>query len=56
MTLFPYPLRGVDFDDNGLFMNEPAVFWPRQKGLEVPRSRAYRRVIRPGSNRRTARL
>lgn len=43
MTLFPFPLRGVDFDNDGLFMNEPVVTWCRQKGLEVTRSRAYRK-------------
>jgi hypothetical protein len=35
MALFPFLLRGVDFDNNGLFMNEPVVTWCRQKGLEV---------------------
>jgi rhodanese-related sulfurtransferase len=43
MALFPFPLRGVDFDNDGLFMNEPVVTWCRQKGLEVARSRAYRK-------------
>src|SRR5215467_13681550 len=43
MMLFPFPLRGVDFDNDGLFMNEPVVTWCRQKGLEVTRSRAYRK-------------
>jgi hypothetical protein len=43
MTLFPFPLRGVDFDNDGLFMNEPVVTWCRQKGLEITRSRAYRK-------------
>jgi hypothetical protein len=43
MTLFPFPLRGVDFDNDGLFMNEPVVNWCREHGLEVTRSRAYRK-------------
>ena len=43
MTLFPFPLRGVDFDNDGLFMNEPVVTWCREHGLEVTRSRAYRK-------------
>jgi hypothetical protein len=43
MALFPFPLRGVDFDNDGLFMNEPVVSWCRQKGLEITRSRAYRK-------------
>jgi hypothetical protein len=42
MVLFPFPLRGVDFDNDGLFMNEPVVAWCRTKGLEVTRSRPYR--------------
>jgi hypothetical protein len=42
-ALFPFPLRGVDFDNDGLFMNEPVVTWCRQQGLEVTRSRAYRK-------------
>jgi len=51
MTLFPFPLRGVDFDNDGLFMNEPVVTWCREHALEVTA-----RTIRLGSNRRTARL
>jgi hypothetical protein len=57
MALFPFPLRGVDFDNDGLFMNEPVVTWCRQKGLEVTRSHAPTgRTIRPGSSIRTAPL
>jgi len=41
--LFPFPLRGVDFDNDGAFMNEPVVEWCRARGLEVTRSRAYRK-------------
>ena len=29
MQLFPFPLRGVDFDNDGAFMNEPVVEWCR---------------------------
>jgi hypothetical protein len=43
MRLFPFPLRGVDFDNDGAFMNEPVVEWCRARGLEVTRSRAYRK-------------
>jgi hypothetical protein len=43
LTLFPFPLRGVDFDNDGAFMNEAVVDWCRDKGLEVTRSRAYRK-------------
>ena len=42
-ALFPFPLRGVDFDNDGLFMNEPVITWCRGHGLEVTRSRAYRK-------------
>lgn len=42
-ALFPFPLRGVDFDNDGAFMNEPVVDWCRAQGWEVTRSRAYRK-------------
>jgi hypothetical protein len=45
-TLFPFPLRGVDFDNDGAFMNEAVVDWCRDQGLEVTRSRAYRKMGR----------
>jgi hypothetical protein len=41
--LFPFPLCGVDFDNDGAFMNDPVVDWCRAQGLEVTRSRAYRK-------------
>jgi hypothetical protein len=41
--LFPFPLRGVDFDNDGAFMNDPVVDWCLAQGLEVTRSRAYRK-------------
>jgi hypothetical protein len=41
--LFPFPLRGLDFDNDGTFMNELVVGWCRSEGLEVTRSRAYRK-------------
>ena len=43
IALFPFPVRGVDFDNDGLFMNEPVVTWCRDNGLEITRSRAYRK-------------
>ncbi len=43
ITLFPFPLRGVDFDSDSAFMNEPVVKWCRGQGLEVIRARAYRK-------------
>jgi hypothetical protein len=42
-TLFPFPLRGVDFDNDSAFMNEAVVAWCRANGLEVTRARAYRK-------------
>lgn len=42
-SLFPFPLLGVDFDNDSAFMNEFAVSWCRSEGLEVTRSRAYRK-------------
>jgi hypothetical protein len=39
--LFPFPLKGIDFDNDSVFMNEEVVGWCRQQGLEVTRSRAY---------------
>jgi len=41
--LFPFPLRGVDFDNDSLFMNDLVVGWCRTEGLQVTRSRAYRK-------------
>jgi hypothetical protein len=41
--LFPFRLRGVDFDNDSAFMNETVVAWCRENGLEVTRARAYRK-------------
>ena len=41
MSLFPFPRRGMDFDNDGAFMNEPVLDWCVGRGLEVTRSRAY---------------
>jgi Integrase core domain len=41
--LFPFSVRGVDFDNDSAFMNKPLVEWCRQQGWEVTRSRAYRK-------------
>jgi hypothetical protein len=40
---FPFPMRGVDFDNDSVFMNERVVEWCRAQGLEVTRARAYRK-------------
>ena len=39
----PFPLRGADFDNDSVFMNEDVVGWCRTNGIEVTRSRAYRK-------------
>jgi hypothetical protein len=41
--LFPFALKGVDFDNDSAFMNEVVVPWCREQGLEVTRARAYRK-------------
>jgi hypothetical protein len=40
-SLFPWLLRGVDFDNDSAFMNDVVVPWCREQKLEVTRSRAY---------------
>jgi hypothetical protein len=42
-SLFPWLLRGVDFDNDSAFMNEVVVPWCRGQELEVTRSRAYKK-------------
>jgi len=42
-SLFPWLLRGVDFDNDSAFMNDTVVQWCREQGLEVTRSRAYKK-------------
>lgn len=42
-SLFPFPLLGVDFDNDSAFMNALVVSWCRSEGLEVTRCRAYRK-------------
>lgn len=42
-SLFPFPLLGVDFDNDSAFMNAFVVSWCRSEELEVTRSRAYRK-------------
>jgi hypothetical protein len=41
--LFPWLLRGVDFDNDSAFMNEVVVPWCRGQKFEVTRSRAYKK-------------
>src|SRR6266480_991154 len=42
-SLFPWLLRGVDFDNDSAFMNYVVVPWCREQKLEVTRSRAYKK-------------
>jgi hypothetical protein len=42
-NLFPWILRGVDFDNDSAFMNDVVVPWCREQKLEVTRSRAYKK-------------
>jgi len=42
-SLFPWLLRGVDFDNDSAFMNDIVVPWCRGQKLEVTRSRAYKK-------------
>jgi len=42
-SLFPWLLRGVDFDNDSAFMNELVVPWCREQKLQVTRSRAYKK-------------
>ncbi|MCK1544704.1 DDE-type integrase/transposase/recombinase [Bradyrhizobium sp. 179] len=42
-SLFPWLLRGVDFDNDSAFMNDVVVPWCREQKIEVTRSRAYKK-------------
>jgi hypothetical protein len=42
-SLFPWLLRGLDFDNDSAFMNDVVVPWSRARGIEVTRSRAYKK-------------
>jgi len=39
----PFPLRGVDTDNDSVFMNETVLGFCQQNGIEFTRSRAYRK-------------
>ena len=38
----PFPIRGVDSDNDGAFINETLLEWTSQQGIEFTRSPAYR--------------
>jgi hypothetical protein len=42
-SLFPWLLRGADFDNDSAFMNDVVVSWCRAQKIEVTRSRAYKK-------------
>jgi hypothetical protein len=41
--LFPWLIRGADFDNDSAFMNDVVVPWCRAQRIEVTRSRAYKK-------------
>jgi hypothetical protein len=42
-SLFPWLIRGLDFDNDSAFMNDVVVPWCRAHGVMVTRSRAYKK-------------
>jgi len=42
-SLFPWLIRGADFDNDSAFMNDVVVPWCRTQKIEVTRSRAYKK-------------
>ena len=42
-SLFPWLIRGADFDNDSAFMNDVVVPWCRAQTIEVTRSRAYKK-------------
>jgi hypothetical protein len=42
-SLFPWRIRGLDFDNDSAFMNEVVVPWCRSREIEVTRARAYKK-------------
>ena len=38
----PFPILGIDSDNDGAFINETLLEWTTQQGIEFTRSRAYR--------------
>jgi hypothetical protein len=51
--LFPWLICGLDFDNVSAFRNDVVVSWCRARGMEVTRSRAYKKndQIAPGRYR-----
>jgi hypothetical protein len=42
-SLFPWLIRGLHFDNDSAFMNDVVVPWCLYRGIEVTRSRAYKK-------------
>lgn len=42
-SLFPWLIRGADFDNDSAFMNDVVVPWCRAQKIEATRSRAYKK-------------
>ena len=42
-SLFPWLICGLDFDNHSAFMNDVLVPWCRASGIELTRSRAYKK-------------
>src|SRR3954449_3716511 len=42
-SLFPWVIRGADFDNDSAFMNDVVVPWCRAQKIEATRSRAYKK-------------
>ncbi|KRQ92943.1 hypothetical protein CQ12_30475 [Bradyrhizobium jicamae] len=52
-NLVPWPVRGLDFDNDSAFMNDTVVSWCRSHDLEVIVPGPTRRGIRPSWSKRT---
>ena len=41
--IFPVPIRGINSDNDSVFINEPLLSYCEDRGIEFTRSRAYRK-------------
>jgi hypothetical protein len=51
----PVPILGLDVDNDSAFINETVVSYCSERYIELTRSRAYKKMIKRGSSRRTVR-
>jgi hypothetical protein len=42
-SMLPFPLLGIDVDNDSVFLNDDVIGWCRSNGIEPTRSRAYRK-------------